>query len=175
MGRQMSRVWLWVWCLTAAMVLATAGCRPEEPNAAGEVTVEVADRAAYDELLASLRGNVVLVDFWATWCRPCVASFPQTVQLSRRYADRPVRVVSVSLDDPDDRGEVLEFLQTEGAKFLNLISAYGGSPESVTQFEISSGAIPHYKLYDKAGELRHQFEGHSEEIEQRVEELLGQT
>jgi thiol-disulfide isomerase/thioredoxin len=169
----------------AAATLAAAGCGwytggssslgPAGEGSADDIAVQVADRAAYDQLLATMRGNVVLVDFWATWCRPCIASFPHTVELSRQYQGRPLRVVSVSVDDTGDTDRVLEFLRSQGAAFPNLMSASGGSPESFTEFEIPSGAIPHYKLYDKDGTLRYQFTGHSEEIAERVEELLAET
>ena len=49
--------------------------------------------------LADLKGKVVLVDFWATWCPPCVASFPTFRQLSREYKDRGFVILGVNLDD----------------------------------------------------------------------------
>ena len=181
MGSLASRMHWAASCLLAALALAAGGCVGDTGGSssvtpmAGEIGVQVADRAAYDQLLAGLHGNVVLVDFWATWCRPCVASFPRTVELSRQYEGRPLRVVSVSVDDADDTDQVLEFLRSQGAAFPNLISASGGSPESFTEFEIPAGAVPHYKLFDKDGKLRYQFTGHSEEIAERVEELLAET
>ena len=49
--------------------------------------------------LADLKGKVVLVDFWATWCPPCVASFPTLRQLAREYKDRGFAILGVNLDD----------------------------------------------------------------------------
>lgn len=48
--------------------------------------------------LADYRGKVVVVDFWATWCRPCIASQPELVGLARRFEGRPVALLSVSAD-----------------------------------------------------------------------------
>ena len=47
---------------------------------------------------AGLKGKVVVVDFWATWCPPCVAEIPGYVELQKKYADRGLVIVGVSLD-----------------------------------------------------------------------------
>ena len=49
--------------------------------------------------LADLKGKVVLVEFWATWCPPCVASFPTLRHLTRDYKDRGFAILGVNLDD----------------------------------------------------------------------------
>ena len=51
----------------------------------------------------ALRGHVVLVDFWATWCEPCVAELPALKALEARYRDRGLKLVGVSLDDDAER------------------------------------------------------------------------
>ena len=69
------------------------------------------DRAGYDAAIAKHRGKVVLVDFWATWCLPCVEQLPHTLELGQQMADRGLAVVTVSCDEPDGigpRGRILE-------------------------------------------------------------------
>jgi thiol-disulfide isomerase/thioredoxin len=116
----------------------------------------VADIDEYRATLAKLRGKVVLVDFWATWCPSCVEQFPHTVELHRKYAERGLAVVSVSLDEPDAEPRVQEFLRRNGTSFDNLLSAYGGGVKAIEAFGLS-GAVPCYRVYDRAGELRHEF------------------
>src|SRR5262245_12201032 len=53
--------------------------------------------------LASYRPEIVVVDMWATWCSSCLTRFPKMVDMSRRYAPKGVRFVSLSLDDREDK------------------------------------------------------------------------
>ncbi|NOX53584.1 MAG: redoxin family protein [Planctomycetes bacterium] len=179
-----------VWGL---MVGLLAGCpgRPVSQPPAGEadqpvrpaVTLRLVDRAEYESILKELRGKVVLVDFWATWCIPCVQAFPHTVEWAEKYADQGLVCVSVSFDDPDERGgnaQALAFLERQGAeKLVNLLSRFGADAQSFEAFEISGGGIPHYKLYDRRGELIGSFGNddpdhplNPEEIEAAIVEAL---
>ena len=66
--------------------------------------------------LASLKGKVVFVDFWATWCGPCKESFPKLQELETKYASSGLEIVGVSEDD--DNNGIAEFAQAHGnAKF----------------------------------------------------------
>ena len=103
--------------------VASAGCdhRANEavpksalPSDAHAISVRVANIDEYRATLAKLRGKVVLVDFWATWCPSCVEQFPHTVELHRKYAERGLAVVSVSLDEPEAEPQVREFLGRQG-------------------------------------------------------------
>ena len=50
--------------------------------------------------LRELRGHTVLLDFWATWCPPCLYSIPELIEIQKKYKDRGVVVLGVSMDDP---------------------------------------------------------------------------
>jgi thiol-disulfide isomerase/thioredoxin len=123
------------------------------------------------------QGKVVLVDFWALWCGPCIKLFPHTVELHEKHPDEELAVISVNFDDPGDQQRVLEFLAGKGATFDNFISKYGIGPKSFEAFEIG-GNVPYYKLYDRSGKLHKTFGDAQQsiepsEIDQAVEELLG--
>lgn len=73
------------------------------------------DAGQFRETIAAERGHVVLVNFWATWCRPCLKEIPVLTKLARQYHAQGLRLVAVSLDEPGDLdGVVKPFL----AKFF---------------------------------------------------------
>lgn len=76
------------------------------PAAAEPLQVRAMSRAQLDEFLARHRGQVVMVDFWATWCPPCVKSIPKLIELQGRYGPKGLLIVGLSLDS--SRGEETE-------------------------------------------------------------------
>jgi thiol-disulfide isomerase/thioredoxin len=162
-----------------------AGSAPVDliPAATGDITLSAVDRAGYDAVVAKHRGKVVLVDFWATWCSPCVEQLPHTLALGQRMSDRGLTVITVSCDEPTESDRVAKFLSTQQAGgATNLISQFGGSPRTMDEFEIPGGAVPFYKLYDRAGRLRQSFgidpaakkQFTSADIEAAVKQLLAE-
>src|SRR5690606_20540917 len=140
---------------TDASPAASATTDAPSEAAGGEVTLVETTPESFAELLASKKGKIVLVDFWATWCIPCRKNFPHIVEFQKQYAEQGLEVISVSLDDAEARGDVLEFLKEQGARFDNLISTLG--LDSFEAFNITGGSIPHYRLYARDGTLAKSF------------------
>ena len=88
--------------------------RRQEEIAKIEAEPVAVKMASYDEL-AKLRrnptGKLLLVNFWATWCGPCVTEFPELQTTYRMYRNRGFDFVSVSSNDPEEKPQVIEFLQ----------------------------------------------------------------
>lgn len=77
---------------------------------------EVPDGAA-TKTLASYRGQVVLLNIWATWCAPCRAEMPSIERLHREFGPRGLKIVAVSVDDPGQQKAVREFARELGLTF----------------------------------------------------------
>jgi peroxiredoxin len=98
-------------------------------------------------------GKLILINFWATWCGPCVLEYPNFLTLQRMYGARDFEFISVSVDKQDQRGKVLRFLEERRSGVVNY--QYSGSDiyeliETVdTQW---NGALPYTMLIAPGGE-----------------------
>ena len=75
-------------------------CSPDAPVANLDFTLK--DMNGAEVKLADLKGKVVLLNFWATWCGPCRLEIPWFVELQETYKDQGLRVVGISVDDPPE-------------------------------------------------------------------------
>ncbi|MEX2175623.1 MAG: TlpA disulfide reductase family protein [Pirellulaceae bacterium] len=148
-----------------------AGANAKPPLTA--VTLHVGDEKKLAEMLASHKGKVVFVDYWATWCGPCVEYFPHTVATHNKYKDRGLATIAVSFDLLEDEGKVEEFLAEQRADFDNLLSNYDDIGQEVAEaFEWSE--LPQFCLYDRTGKLRHEWKAKPEDLDKHIEELLAE-
>jgi cytochrome c biogenesis protein CcmG, thiol:disulfide interchange protein DsbE len=97
-------------------VFALPTYRQGEPSIAGRVAPDFALQLdGKPTRLQNLRGKVVLLDFWASWCPPCVSETPSLIELQNRIAGRGGMVLGVSLDDDENAYET--FLKEHGVNF----------------------------------------------------------
>lgn len=88
--------------------------------------------------LSGLRGKTVLLDFWATWCGPCVGELPTLKQAQEKFADRGLVIVSISLDNQAETAR--KFASQQGMNWTQLWTA--GVYESELAKLYGVGAIP---------------------------------
>ena len=84
---------------------ASNGPRPEEPD------VTFKNLQGQDVSLASLKGKVVIVNFWATWCEPCRVEIPWMIGFQQKYADKGFTILGVAMDD-EGKSVVAPYVQT---------------------------------------------------------------
>ena len=155
--------------------LSPGRSRPAVPVAMPAVYLGSLDGPGLAALIRQKKGQAVLVDFWATWCPPCVALLPHTVALYDRFQARGLAVITVSLDEPEVRSAVLRVLVDRHATTENYLAPYGAGTAAATAFRIDGGTLPHVRLYDARGRLARSFTGdiRADEVRRAVEELLG--
>ncbi len=122
------------------------------------------------------KGSVILVNFWATWCPPCVKEFPDIMKLNKEYSDKGLKVVFVSLDDASETESKLKpFLKKQGVDFVTYQGIFP-KPEDLTDVIDKSwgGEIPVTYFYDKEGKKATSFSGSKkyEEFEKEVLKLI---
>lgn len=120
--------------------------------------------------LSQLRGSVVYVDFWASWCTPCRKSFPWLNEMQKRYGNAGLRIVAINLDE--DVSLAKEFLTKYPAEFT-----VGFDPTGQSARVYGLKGMPSSYLIDRSGELIKSHVGFRNEeraeLEQHIRQALG--
>ncbi len=101
------------------------------------------------------KGKVLLINFWATWCKPCVKEFPELVKLYINYKDKSFELVFISVDVPEEvETKVIPFLKKQGVDFVSYYNKFDKPEELINYIDKDwEGAIPSTYIYDKEGKL----------------------
>lgn len=114
--------------------------------------------------LSELKGQVVLLDFWATWCPPCKASLPHLMELQTKYGDKGVTIIGMSLDNSP--AELEMFLKRNPLNYT-VISC----PDRV-KMEYRVTSIPRMFVLDRQGQIVADFLGFSEQVGGDIEKAV---
>lgn len=132
------------------------------------VTVELASAADLAKLRTNPTHQLMLVDFWATWCGACIAEFADLEDTLRMYADRDFSLVTVSANMPDEQPGVLRFLQKHHATSRNLLFASNETEALQTAFDPTwDSAVPYTVLLSADGKVLYQQMGSVDMLELR--------
>jgi len=127
------------------------------------------DAAGIHRAVRAERGRAVVVNFWATWCEPCIKEFPDLVALARERKD--IRLISVSIDDPGDRAAVEQFLQKQKPSFPVYLKAAGPDEAFINGVDPKwTGAVPLTIVFDAEGKKAGLLEG--EVSREKLESML---
>jgi len=156
---------------TLMIGLAAMGCGAKEAGSrkpAADFTVKTLDGNSLR--LSSLKGKVVLLDFWATWCPPCRAEVPHFKKLYDQYKGKGLEIIGLALDE-EGEAAVRPFAQQNGIHYplaigsQDLAQSYGGI-----------FGIPTTFLIDKQGKIAQKYVGYHEkaEFEKEIQALLAE-
>lgn len=127
----------------------------------------VKDLNGNDLSLEKYRGNVILLDFWAVWCGPCIAEMPNVKAVYEKYKDENFQIIGISLDD--SRNKLVGYLEKEEITWLQVFDGNGWKNQVAEMYGIR--AIPHMYLIDGEGVVRKSgVRGHA--LEPAVAELV---
>lgn len=119
--------------------------------------------------LSDYRGQVVYLDFWASWCKPCRKSFPFMNSLQKKYGKQGLKVIAINLDS--EKGAAQAFLKKNPAKFTIAYDLEGTTPE-----KYGLSVMPTSYLIDRNGKLINSHKGfkksQTEKLEKNVVKYL---
>ncbi|MEW6211088.1 MAG: TlpA disulfide reductase family protein [Acidobacteriota bacterium] len=167
--------------LLACSVWLSIGASGQEVvnSSAGKTAVEESSRAAPNFALPDLRGkqvgsadlkdNVIILDFWATWCEPCISEIPIFNTIQQEYASRGVKVIGVAVQSGWPR-DVRRFVTKHKMRYTILV----GNDDIVSGFEVIAFPTtyiiaPGWKIHKKYSGA---YEKKSAELERDIEALL---
>lgn len=167
----MKRIWIGL-----LLSLALFSCDTKAPPASTEVGQKAPDFKLKDlegksVSLASFQNKVVLIEFWASWCPPCLTSIPELEELDRSYRDKNFVLLAVSLDEGRNvQRKLTDFVAEHGITYRVLIS------DDLTSRLYGITSIPVMYLLDKQHVITKRYTGYSpemlEELSREIETLL---
>jgi thiol-disulfide isomerase/thioredoxin len=150
--------------LFAALLALAMPAQAAAPGAAAP-ELRLPDAAGRTVALESLRGKVVYVDFWASWCGPCKRSFPWMNEMAQKYGAKGLEIVAVNLDRKRDDAD--RFLHATPAAFTVVFDPAGATPAA---WQVRG--MPSSYLVDAAGRVVMVENGFRDERKAEVEERI---
>jgi thiol-disulfide isomerase/thioredoxin len=138
--------------LIATLVLTLLAQRAPAALKEGDALPDLGKFKLEGKLPDTLKGRVILLDFWASWCGPCKKSFPAMQELHKQYAEQGLTILAVSVDE--NREEMQRFLKAANASFSTVRDA---GHKLVAAADVS--AMPTSFLIDRAGKVRYVHNG----------------
>lgn len=144
----------------------------ERKLAVGKEPIPFAVKGLKGEALspADYKGKVLLIDFWATWCGPCIAEMPNVKSVYKKYHGKGFEIVGISLDQSRDKLDA--YIQQQGIEWPQYFDGKWWNNDVATMYGIKS--IPATLLVDRQGKIRYK-SLRGRQLEAAVEKLVAET
>jgi peroxiredoxin len=128
--------------------------------AAEPVKLDTITENGLKDLLKNNTDKLLLINVWATWCGPCVAEFPDLVNINRMYRRRDFKFISISADEPSKHNKALEFLKSQQASNTNYIFNIEDKYKLIEAVDPKwQGALPYTLIVEPGGKIVYAHDG----------------
>ena len=140
---------------SAAVVGAAFGWRLSQPSAQADEAVlafralSLPDAAGKALAMSGFKGKPLVINFWATWCPPCVEEMPELSELHARLAPRGLQMLGIAIDSPS---KVAEFASKSAISYPLVVAGMSGT-ELGRQFGNANGMLPFTAVIDRHGRI----------------------
>ncbi|MBP9191789.1 MAG: TlpA family protein disulfide reductase [Ignavibacteria bacterium] len=135
-----------------------------------------ADKNTLDSIKEANKGKVILFNYWATWCKPCVEEFPDLLKLNNDYKDKDFSIIFVSLDfGKNFPKQTKEFLKKMNVDFTTYYNKFSSDEALINYMDKEwEGSIPGTFIFDKEGNLKKSLIGKTKysEFKESVDKYL---
>jgi len=128
---------------------------PADTAVAALMQISMKDSAGKQRKMSEWQGKVLVLNFWATWCPPCVSEMPELVALQNDFVSENVQVVGIGIDSPSN---IREFAEKHQITYPLLLGGLEGT-ELSKQFGNQSGGLPFTLLIGADGSVRKSYMG----------------
>jgi len=161
--------------IIATLLLAAIACTSNEASSTPSVIGQAPNFTARDInnnlfTLSDYHGQVLVINFWATWCGPCIAELPHLdiLQLGYQALNKPVRVIAISIDEARLGSSVKSLVKSRKYSFTTI---HDIDTSIVTQYAPSK-SIPYTVIVNKEGNIVHTQLGYSPGVEDKYYEVI---
>jgi peroxiredoxin len=154
-------------------ILLLSACSSKGAGAGVAPDFSLQDTAGRTVSLTDLRGRYVIIDFWASWCPPCLKSIPELAELHRKYRENGIAVIGISVDDPgklDDRA-LAKFKEQHRIDY----TIVRGNNQVIRDYSGSGGmSLPTMFFVDREGRIVEKLVGFLPgRVEKSIKKILG--
>jgi thiol-disulfide isomerase/thioredoxin len=156
---------------TQTQINRTLPPAPPPPNTAGIEKLSWKLQSGATQTISDYKGKVVVLDFWATYCPPCLEEIPHLVSLQDKFGGDGLRVIGLHVGGPDDRPFVPDFV-------TKLKIQYDlGEPDAALVDALFNGAdvIPQTFVFDRSGKLVENFSSYSPAVSEELDRAVARA